>query len=386
MPHGTFGGSIAERVARVAAIAAVHADTVDAEGRFPVEAIDAAKGERLLGAWIPTSFGGLGASLEDITEACAALGERCASTAMVFAMHQIQVACLVRHATGSPYLANYLRSVAASQRLIASGTSEIGVGGDVRTSKCAVEPINGQIELTKQAPVVSYGLEADDILATARRSGDASPNDQVMVLLERGRFALEQTSVWQSLGFRGTCSHGFVVRATVPHEAVFPVPYSAISSETMVPVSHLVWGSLWLGMATDAVRRARRFVREDARRQSGNLSAGNARLSTLVASLHAMRATVHEAVSMYATRMDDRDALGSLSFAIRINNVKLSASEALVDIAQQAMRVGGIYAYRLDTPVSLGRALRDAFGAVVMINNDRILAGNAVLLLASRED
>jgi acyl-CoA dehydrogenase len=84
--------------------------------------------------------------------------------------------------------------------------------------------------------------------------------------------------------------------------------------------------------------------------------------------------------------MDDRDALGSLSFAIRINNVKLSASEALVDIAQQAMRVGGIYAYRLDTPVSLGRALRDAFGAVVMINNDRILAGNAVLLLASRED
>ena len=50
------------------------------------------------------------------------------------------------------------------------------------------------------------------------------------------------------------------------------------------------------------------------------------------------------------------------------------------------MLVAGIAGYRTDTPVTLGRNLRDALGALVMINNDRIVAANASLLLASRED
>ena len=75
-----------------------------------------------------------------------------------------------------------------------------------------------------------------------------------------------------------------------------------------------------------------------------------------------------------------------MAYAIRINNLKLAASESLVDIVQHAMRVTGIAGYRLDTAVSLGRALRDSFGAIVMISNDRILAANATLLMASRED
>jgi acyl-CoA dehydrogenase len=154
----------------------------------------------------------------------------------------------------------------------------------------------------------------------------------------------------------------------------------------MVPVSHLLWGSLWLGMATDAVRRARRAVRNDARRQGSTGANGSARLAELVARLHQLRATVHESVADYLSRLDTPDELQTMSYAIRINNLKISASESLVEIAQQALRVAGIAGYRLDSPVSLGRSLRDAFGAVVMINNDRILAANATLLLASRED
>ena len=88
----------------------------------------------------------------------------------------------------------------------------------------------------------------------------------------------------------------------------------------------------------------------------------------------------------FAARMDDPDALGTMGYAIRINNLKVNASVALVDIVQGAMVVAGIAGYRTDTPVTLGRHLRDALGALVMINNDRIVAANASLLLASRED
>ena len=37
----------------------------------------------------------------------------------------------------------------------------------------------------------------------------------------------------------------------------------------MVPVSHILWSHLWLGIATDAFDRSRAFVRAAAKRTPG---------------------------------------------------------------------------------------------------------------------
>jgi acyl-CoA dehydrogenase len=214
---------------------------------------------------------------------------------------------------------------------------------------------------------------------------NASPDDQMLILRERDTYTLEQKSVWNALGYRGTASHGLVDTANVPLDAIVPTPYATIAEETMVPVSHLLWASVWLGIAKEAVRRARTVVREDARRQlNGGIAMGSTRLSELVAHVHAMRASVRDAVRNYTTHLENRDVLGTMTVGIAINNLKISASESVVDIVQQAIHVAGVSGYRLDGPLSLGRALRDSLGAIVMINNDRILAANAGLLLASR--
>ncbi len=372
------------RVAAVAACAGQHAARVDAEGVFPVEAVEAMRAEGLLGAWIDRSLGGLGVSVDQIAWACSEIGQRCASSAMAFAMHQIQVASIVRHAGDADWWQARLREIASAQRLIASATSEVGVGGDLRSSKCALQQVGELGTLTKQAPVISYGLEADDILATARRTDDAPAGDQQLVLLRRSECTLEQTSRWEALGMRGTCSHGFTLKAQFPLEAVVPEAFARIATDTMVPVSHLLWASVWLGVATDAVRRARTSARDEARR-SGR-TGGSTRLAHLVARLHAFRGVVHEELREFSARMHDPDALGTMGYAIRVNNLKVNASESLVEIVQGAMVVAGIAGYRTDTPVTIGRHLRDALGALVMINNDRIVAANASLLLASRED
>ena len=48
---------------------------------------------------LPTrEFGGAGAHIDELAEATFELSRQCAATGMVFAMHQIQVACIVRHA------------------------------------------------------------------------------------------------------------------------------------------------------------------------------------------------------------------------------------------------------------------------------------------------
>src|SRR5215475_2113444 len=79
------------------------------------------------------------------------------------------------------------------------------------------------------------------------------------------------------------------------------------------------------------------------------------------------------------------EAFSGFGFTIRTNNLKLSASQLVVDIVSRALLICGISGYRNDSKYSLTRQLRDAYGAALMVNNDRITKLNAKMLLAHRE-
>jgi acyl-CoA dehydrogenase len=164
-----FPGDIKLR-AEATAAAAAHADAVDRAARFPCEAFAAARAERLMSLLVPVELGGEGANVSDAVDVCYVLGRACASTAMVFAMHQIMVAILVRHARDNAWHRRMLQRLSAEQWLLASSTTEGTGGGDLRASACAVRVTGGRMALEKNATVMSYGAEADAILTTARRS------------------------------------------------------------------------------------------------------------------------------------------------------------------------------------------------------------------------
>ncbi|HEX6632512.1 MAG TPA: acyl-CoA dehydrogenase family protein, partial [Usitatibacter sp.] len=84
-------------------VVAPNADAVDREARFPREAFEALREEKLLSAYVPQEYGGMGLDVAQVAMLCEALGHYCASTAMIFAMHQIQAACIVNHALGSEW-------------------------------------------------------------------------------------------------------------------------------------------------------------------------------------------------------------------------------------------------------------------------------------------
>jgi acyl-CoA dehydrogenase len=373
------------RARRVATeIAAAHAEAVDREGRFPHEAMAALRAERLLGAMVPVELGGEGAGLGEIAEMAHALGRHCGSTAMVFAMHQIQVACLLRHGRGSPFHARLLARLAAEQLLLASATSEAGVGGDVRASVCAVEAAGERLRLAKNAIVISYGEQADGVLATARRAPDAPPGDQVLIVALRPDYRLERTSGWDAMGMRGTCSDGFWLHVDAPADRLLPEPYVDISERTMLPVTHILWSALWAGIAADAVGRARAFLRAAARRRPGETPPGASRLVEAVSALQAVRATILDA----ARRWEAAAATGPppMALALALNNLKTWTSRHCLRAAEQALLVTGIAGYRNDGPWSVARPLRDLLSAQVMINNDRIAAHSASLLLAVKDE
>jgi acyl-CoA dehydrogenase len=368
-------------------VAAPAADAVDRDARFPHEALAALREQAALSAYVAPSHGGEGVGFRELASACFELSRGCSATGMVFAMHQIQVACITRHAAGTAFFDDYLDELVSGQRLIASATSEVGVGGDLRSSIAAVTPDGDDVLLEKNAPTVSYGEQADDILITARRAPDADGGDQVLVLTRRDEASLEQTGTWDSLGMRGTCSPAFVVRARVTPEHCLPVPFGEIAAQTMVPFSHILWAQVWLGVATAAYDRARAFVRGQAKRSPGVVPATAPRLSALAAELHAMRAEIAAATDEYATMIESDaspDDLFTVGYAIRINALKISASERAPRICSAVLGICGMAGYKNDTPFSVGRHLRDSLSAALMIANDRIHATNASLLLVHK--
>ena len=76
----------------------------------------------------------------------------------------------------------------------------------------------------------------------------------------------------------------------------------------------------------------------------------------------------------------------SMGFAIRMNALKTSASTFVVEIVGKAMTICGMAGYRNDTELSLTRQLRDAYGAALMVNNDRIFGASAQMLLIHKGD
>jgi acyl-CoA dehydrogenase len=381
--------ALLETVRRIAEeVAGPNADDVDRNARFPHEAIEALRAERALSAFVPTELGGGGVSFETIAAACFQLGRSCGATAMVFAMHQIQVASIVRHFDDASWFEGYLRALAAEQRLIASVTSEVGTGGDMGRSVAAVTPgAAGTCTFEKQAPTVSYGEYADDLFTTLRRSPDAEPGDQVIVLTRKDQLQLEQKGTWDPLGMRGTCSPGYVVRAEFAPEQVLPTPFPRVSAESMVPVSHILWSHLWLGIATDAFDRARAFVRAQAKQQPGEPPPTAARLSHVMSQLSLLRAEVGLALREFVEASDEpgREHLSTMAAALRFNNLKIAASEQAPLVCQGAMGVCGIVGYKNDTPFSVGRHLRDTMSAVLMVANERIHQTNASLLLIAKD-
>lgn len=367
--------------------AAPNSDEVDREARFPHEAVDAMRTSGLLSAFVPSELGGGGASTEAVAEACLQLGRRCGASAMVFAMHQIQIACMARHREESRFFEDYLREVVTEQRLIASITSEVGTGGDMGKSVAAVsDPVDGIVGFEKQAPTVSYGDYADAYLTTVRRAPDAEPGDQVLALSRREQTEMEPQGSWDPLGMRGTCSPGFVARASFPGEQVLPAPFSQISSETMTPISHVLWSHVWLGIATDAFDRARAFVRAAARRKPGEPLPAATRLSELMSKHSLLRAEVQLALREFCDiSANDPNRLGEMATILRFNNLKIAASEQAPLVCQGAMGVCGIVGYKNDTPFSVGRHLRDSMSACLMVANERIHTTDASLLLIAKE-
>ncbi|MGD0640338.1 MAG: acyl-CoA dehydrogenase family protein [Roseiarcus sp.] len=371
------------RAEAVAAIAERYADEVDRDARFPAEAFAAIREHKLLGMLIPVELGGEGARAADVADVCAVLGQACGSTAMIFAMHHVKVACLVRHARGNSWQLGLQRRIAERQMLLSSSTTEGANGGNIRSSEAAVRIADGRVALQRDASCISYGLDADGLVTTARRSDSAASSDQVLVVFLREDYSLEPTLTWDTLGMRGTCSTGFIVRAEGEADQVLPEAYERIHNQTMAPFAHIFWSSAWCGVAAGAVRRARAFVRQAARSSGGRMPPAASQLTRARVSLETLRSVIQAGIATFERHAADPGGLTTTDAQLALTLLKVEASELAATTVLNAMRACGLSGYRNDSEFAMGRYLRDILSAPIMITNDRVLASVEPAVLMS---
>ena len=364
-------------------VLAPHADSVDRQGRFPAESVAELRRLRLMGAAAPIAAGGLGLDPAALARVGTAIARHCGATGMIWAMSQLQLACLVGF--GGPVHQRYVRDVCAAQHLIASVTSEVSTGGNMRRSDAPAMPDgDGAVAFGKDATTVSYGAQADSLLVTLRRCDTAEPGDQVLVLARRDQITLTPTGTWDTLGMRGTCSPPFRVTGRVPEDQLLPAPFGDIAAACMVPLSHLLWAAVWLGIAEDAFGRANAAATGRARRAAARAAAPpcDPRLAQAHTDLQTLRCVVGAFGDRY-TRADPTGRSGA-GMAVEANTVKLAASDLALRVVLGALDVCGVAGYRESGDLSVARQLRDICSARLMISNHTLLTVNSELLMLTR--
>src|SRR6266566_5109815 len=333
---GAATGDPGVRAQRVAQVAAQHAVEVDSAARFPHEAAAALKAERLLGILVPKSLGGEGVALGDVADICYLLGQSCSSTAMIYAMHQVKIGCITRHMG---------RSRARERHFLRRPRGRRRHHGPPRCRCRPVRPGADRLPQERLHPDPPAGLG-------------------------RARHARH-------------LQRGYTLKAQGDAGQILPEPYEVIHSRTMVPFAHLLWGSVWAGIAAGATQRAQAFIRNAMRHANGQLPPGAPQFTKALTTLRTLRSMLATSLRSYENCMHDPKALAALDFQTLITLTKVEASELAAATVMSAMRACGLSGYRNDGDYTIGRYLRDVLSSPIMINNDRILANLAPSALVS---
>ena len=192
------------RVREVAAEAiAPNAVAVDADGRFPQEAIDALGAAGLLGLSVPEALGGMGQGLRTAAAVLDEIAQHCASTAMIYLMHLCGCACYVA-APNRPE--GVLRDVVAGKHLSTLAWSEKGSRSHFWAPVSQASASNGTVALNAEKSWVTSAGQANGYVVSTRTAGGSAATDTMLYLVLDGDQGVAVSGPWDGLGMRGNAS------------------------------------------------------------------------------------------------------------------------------------------------------------------------------------
>jgi alkylation response protein AidB-like acyl-CoA dehydrogenase len=342
----------------------------DRENTFPAENWDRMRDDGFLRLTVPKELGGMGGGLYDLFIAQERLAQGDASTALAVNMHlspALQFAMAWRRLRDERN-EWYLRGIADGRIVVASVTSEPGMGGallDNRTTARRVDGgyvVNGHKMFFTESEVCTHFISNaryDDPQLGPRMLAYRTAKDVPGIALKR---------TWDTMGMRATQSNDVLFEDLfVPEDEIFhsfPVGhFDARVQQSIFTVAVPSFGAVFLGIAEGGMEWARQHVLRGGKQHDGEVQRHFAEMEVL---LEAARSTLYrhalevDGGSYFSLPVQDGMARGNL--------VKYIATNNAVEIMDRVVHVVGGLGYHRRFPVE--RMYRDVrAGPIMPFNN-----------------
>lgn len=339
-----------------------NAATVDAQGKFPAEGIQALGDAGLLGLTVSKEFDGLGASLRCSAAVLDEVAQACASTAMVYLMH---LCGLTVYNARSDVAGDHLRQAAKGKHLTTLAWSEAGSRSHFWAPVSRVSENGDQVTLNAKKSWVTSAGHADGYVTT---SGTAEGIDLFLVLKSDQGFSV--AGPWDAMGMRGNASAPMTLEScTLPASRRLSEHHQAFGM-----MMGVVLPQFQLGNAAVSIGVAEAAVQATAGHLTGkgfeHLNSKLADLPNLRARLAQMRIETDKARALLAATLDAVEG-GSPNAMLGVLQSKAMAGDAAMQVTDLAMRACGGAAFSKHLGVE--RFFRDARAMSVMAPTSDVL-------------
>lgn len=348
---------LAERLDPVLTAASGAAADVDAEGRFPDEAVAALRDSGLLGLTLPADSGGLGGGPHELVEVITALAGACGSTAMVYLMH---VSAAMPVVTAPPAgLPTLVADLASGKALASLAFSEAGSRSQFWAPVSRAEASDSRVRVRARKSFVTSAGHAD-VYVTSTLAPGADTVD--VYALPAGGDGMTVSGPWRGMGLRGNASAPMDLDTEVPvdHRLGEAGGGLDLMLSTVLPWFNLGNAAVSVGLSGAAVDAA---VRHAGSARFEHLGESLADLPTIRAQLARMSIDL-ASTRAYLDRTAGKLAEPADDTMLHVLGVKAAANDAALRITDAAMRVCGGAAYAEHLRVD--RYFRDARAGHVM--------------------
>jgi alkylation response protein AidB-like acyl-CoA dehydrogenase len=337
---------------------APYAADVDANGRFPQEALDALLRADLHAVHIPEAYGGAGADALAAVIVVEEVARACASSSLIPAVNKLGTIPVLL--AGSEEMKNrYLPPVANGEALFSYALSEAGAGSDAAGMRTrAVRDgdhwvLNGTKMWISNAGVSEYYT----LMAVTDPSKGARGISAFVV--EKSDPGVSFGALEKKLGVKGSPTRTVILEdVRIPYDRIIGEEGTGFKT-ALEALGHtrITIAAQALGIAQGALDYALGYVRE--RRQFGKaiseFQGVRFMLADMAMKLEAARQLTY-AAAMKSERAMHGEKVPDLTFAS--SAAKCFASDAAMEITTDAVQLLGGYGYVKDYPVE--RMMRDA--------------------------
>jgi len=345
-------------------VIAAQAATLDRERVYPADNMKALGAVGALGLVVPAEHGGAGAGLAALAEACEAVGAACASTGMVFLMHEVTAATIA--IGGGERAAGLLPLLASGEAIGTLAFSERGTGAHFYNPELRAERSNGSVTITGRKSFVTSGGNADHYLVLVQGEADGTAD---AYLVDGDDAAVSFDGVWAGLGMAGNSSVAMDL-AGVQVTGADRIGAAGAGTElvfgVVAPFFLVGLSAVNVGIAAAAAKAATEHA-ANRRYPDGSSLAEVQYVQHLIADMDLATRQARLLVQSAAALGD----AGDESALVAIMEAKVASTEAAVAVTQNALEATGGQGYTPSLPIE--RHLRDARAGSVMAPTNAVL-------------